>query len=235
VPARFLSLGKALSVTEDEFRAFARRTADQLITEGSSARHDADFAPGFGCEACILDSGKIVPTEFQLITGSGHQYFLETMSKLMAAITQEQLRRAVFGPWTYSDLRLSFRWDPIDDRRYAYGWADPSDDAVQTEHGANLLAAFALPLFPVIPTLCGQVTTGFAPASDPLAFTWPIWLDPLTTDSVRSLLALERLQAQTPDRSALRQLGVADVFRTRKIEVGSGLNTKLNLTSAISV
>ena len=46
-------------------------------------------------------------------------------------ITEEQLSRGLFGPWTCSDRRLSFRWNPADDRRYAYSWDDPSDEAVR--------------------------------------------------------------------------------------------------------
>jgi CRISPR-associated endonuclease/helicase Cas3 len=235
VPAPFLSLGKALAVNEEEFRTFARQMAERLANERSLARPDADFASAFGCEVCLLDSGRIIPTDFQLITGSGHQFFLETLTKLMADTTKEQLHRALFGPWSYSDLRLSFRWDPGDDRRYAYGWADPSDDAVQTEHGANLLGAFGLPLFPLMPTAHGPVTTGFDRHTDPPALTWPVWVLPFTMDVVRSLVATRELQLPTPDRNALCTLGVAEVFRTRKIEVGSGLNTKLNLTAAVTV
>jgi CRISPR-associated endonuclease/helicase Cas3 len=235
VPAPFLSLGKALAVTEDEFRSFARRSAERVNTDGQRARPDVDFATAFGCETCLLDSGRIVPTEFQLITGSGHQYFLETLAALMERVTAEQIRRCLVGPWTYTDPRLSFRWDPLDDRRYAYGWGDPSDVHVSTEHGANLLAAFALPLMPLIPTSRGPVTTGFNPQTNPPAFTWPIWSYPLSVDSVRSLLACGELQRAEPDRRRLWILGITDAFRVHKIEVGSGPNTKLHLTAAVAV
>lgn len=235
VPAPFLSLGKALSVTEDEFRAFAQRMLARLVAEGVSVRSDADFAAAFGCEACILDNGKIAPTEFQLITGSGHQFFLETLSALMQGVTIDQLRRSLFGPWNYSDPRLSFRWDPVDDRRYAYAWDDPSGEQVKTEHGANLLAAFGLPLFPVIPTAWGAETTGFDPWSDPPAFTWPVWTKPLSVDVVRSLVAQSGLQRSSPDRAELMTQGVGDLYRARRIEVGRPPLSKLNLTAAVTV
>jgi CRISPR-associated endonuclease/helicase Cas3 len=235
VAAPFLALGKALAVTEEEFRSFGRRSADRLNNEGARARPDADFAAAFGCEACLLASGRIVPTEFQLITGSGHQYFLETLATLMGRVTPEQIRRCLFGPWKYADARLSFRWDPLDDRRYAYAWGDPSDDHVRTEHGANLLAAFALPLFPLVPTSRGAVTTGFNPRTDPPAWTWPLWTYPLSIDAVRSLLSCPALQRAEPDRGCLGALGIADAFRVHKVEVGSAPNTKLNLTAAVAV
>jgi hypothetical protein len=235
VAAPFLSLGKALSVTAEEFRVFATRAAERLYANGPAGRPDADFASGFGCEVCLLKSGRIAPTEFQLVTGSGHQFFLETFGTLMETATAEQIRRAIFGPWTYSDPRLSFRWDPLDDRRYAYGWDDPSGQEVRTEHGANLLAAFALPMFPLIPTAKGPVTTGFNARSDSRNFTWPVWSPPLTVDTLRSLVATTCLQQHPVKRVDLRLLGVAEVFRVRKIEVGRPPLSKLNLTTAVAV
>jgi len=237
VPVPFLSLGKSLKVTDAEYRDFCQRVADRLCHEGPSARFESDFATAFGCEICVDPTSRLLsPTEFELIKGSGWQFFLETMEKLMAAVTPTQLHRALFNDWSYSDERLSFRWDPIDDRRYAHNWSNPSDDAVPSEHGANLLAAFALPLFPLIPTAHGRpVTTGFDPNSDPPAFTWPVWVLPSSADVVRSLIGHEVLQRPTPARQDLLTVGVHEVYRTEKIEVGSGLNIKLNLSPAVTV
>jgi hypothetical protein len=235
VAAPFLSLGKALSVTAEEFRTFATRVAERLYANGPSERSDGDFASAFGCEVCVFDSGRIVPTEFQLITGSGHQFFLDTFKTLMETVNIDQLQRALFGPWTYQDPRLSFRWDPVEDRRYAYGWSDPSGAEVRTEHGANVLAAFALPLFPVIPTARGPVTTGFKLHAFQPVWTWPVWSTPLTVDVLRSLLASRWLQQDSVKRVDLRLLGVADVFQTRKVEVGRPPLSKLNLTMAVII
>jgi CRISPR-associated endonuclease/helicase Cas3 len=231
-PAPFLGLGKALSVTAEEFRAFARRCADCLLAAGPNGRFDADFAPAFGSEACVLDSGRIEPTAFQLITGSGHQFFLETLAALLEKVTVDQLGRALFGPWTYADARLSFRWDPGDDRRYAYAWGDPSGEEVRTEHGANLLAAFALPLFPVVLTTGGCATTGFDDRTEPKAFTWPVWDSPVGVDAARSLLASGALRGPEPDRVRLRAAGASDLFRVWRIEVGRPPLSKLNFTAS---
>jgi hypothetical protein len=234
VPAVFLSLGRSLAVTPEEFRRFAALTASRA--QESRDRQDADFASAFGCDACATGNGRIVPTELQLITGSGHQFFLETLGTLMETVTPEQLRRALFEyPWPCRDSRLSFRWNPADDRRYAYAWGDPSGEEVRTEHGANLLAAMGLPLLPLIPTAWGPATTGFQSKAQEVTFTWPIWESPLTPDGVRSLLALEELHAPTPDRALLRRQGGAEVFRCRKIEVGRPPLSKLNLSAAVTV
>jgi len=242
VPAPYLALGKALSVTAEEYRQFAARVFECLPTTptGSTTRpyepncrENADFATAFGCEACCQRSGRIIPTEFQLITGSGQQFFLETLHVLMEEITVEKLRRSLFGPWTYADTKRSFRWEPGEDRRYAYGWSNPSGEEVQTEHGANLLAAMALPLFPAVPTGRGLETTGFA-RRGVAALTWPIWQPPLTVDVVRSLLAQDALRHPIPDRDYLHRIGVDEVFRTNKIEVGRPPLSKLNFTPPVA-
>jgi CRISPR-associated endonuclease/helicase Cas3 len=235
VPAVFLSLGRSLSVTADEFRRFATQIVGQIHLPPRD-RQDGDFAAAFGCEACTTENGRIVPTEFQLITGSGHQFFLETLGTLMEVVSREQLERALFAhPWPCQDPRLSFRWNPADDRRYAYAWDDPSGEEVRTEHGANLLAAMGLPFFPLIPAARGAATTGFDSRTEPVAFTWPVWENPLTSDAARSLLAIGKLVAQQPDRDLLRCLGIVEVLRARKIEVGRPPLSKLNLSAAVTV
>jgi hypothetical protein len=177
----------------------------------------------------------VEPTEFQLITGSGQQFFLETLRALMEGVTAEKLRRALFGPWAYADAKRSFRWDPGEDRRYAYGWSDPSGEEVKTEHGANLLAAMALPLFPAVPTAGGLRTTGFAGGPAARALTWAVWEPGLRPDVVRSLLASAGLAEEEPDRSLLGRLGVVEVFRSHKREVGRPPLAKWNLVPSVAV
>ena len=240
VPAPFLALGKALSVTSEEFGDFASEVASQLHRSKRAIRSDADFAAAFGCEVCFDRSKRLItPTEFQLIAGSGHQYFLETLGRLMECVTEDQIGRAIFGPWTFQDSRLSFRWYPGDDRRYGYRWENPSSNEKETgvpsEHGANLLAAFGLPMFPVIPTRSGAVTTGFGLNGKAVEFTWPIWNDFRSCDAVRSLLASTYLLGDKIERENLCHLGVVDAYRSRKIEVGKSPNSKFNMTPAVSV
>jgi CRISPR-associated endonuclease/helicase Cas3 len=235
VPAPFLSLGKSIAVSAEEFAAFASRTAERLHQLGPCGRPDADFASSFGCEACIDRNGRVIPTEFQLITGSGHQFFLETFATLLESVTSEQLRRSLFGPWNYSDPRLSFRWDPLDDRRYAVSWEDPSSTEVRTEHGANLLAAFALPLFPVAPERRRAKTTGFNTRFDGPQFRWPLWEAAHRSDVIRSLFQLTYLHDSTTADWQREQFGVRVAFQVRKLEVGKPPLSKLNLSPAFTV
>jgi CRISPR-associated endonuclease/helicase Cas3 len=235
VPAPFLTLGKSIAVGADEFTTFASRAAERLYAAGPPGRRDADFTSSFGCEGCLDRNGRVSPTEFQLITGSGHQFFLETFATLMESVTIEQLRRSLFGPWNYTDARLSFRWDPVEDRRYAVSWADPSSKEVRTEHGANLLAAFALPLLPVTPTNRGAKTTGFSSEGVARIFAWPIWSAPHGPDVVRSLFQLSCLYDTATVDWQRRQFGVRVVFRVRKFEVGRPPLSKLNFSPASAI
>jgi hypothetical protein len=235
-PTAYLGLGQRLDVESERFASFEKQSIEQLGGDGLPDRDDADFATAFGCSGCVRDNGCIEPTAFQLITGAGHQYFLQTISDLMGGIAVPQIQRALFGPWTWEDRRLSFRWGPDEDRRYAYAWNDPSDgQGVPSEHGANLLAAMALPMFPTAPVRGRLQTSGIHRIEDGEAFTWPVWAAPASADVVRSLLALAELRQDEPDRSRLRRRGVVEVFRSQRIKVGSGTNARLNLTAAVSV
>jgi hypothetical protein len=232
VPAQYLALGKTPVVPEQEYRQFSQRAADMAAPD---AREDADFVTALGSEACLRPDGKIIPTEFCLILGSGQQFFLETVQHLMTEITQAKIRRCLFGPWTYEDPKRSFRWDPVEDNRYAFRWSDPSGEEVRTEHGANLLAAMGLPLLPTVPLGRTLGTTGFVHDEKVPMFTWSLWECPIVLDVLRSLLALDNLRQERPDREALRRMGVAEVYRCAKIEVGKPPLSKLNLSVAAPV
>lgn len=231
VPVPYLALGKTLTVARDPFRSFAERA---VAAANLSCRETCDFAASFASDGCLDERGNVQPTQFQLITGSGHQYFLQTFLNLMEEVTEEKMRRSLFGTWLYEDPKRSFRWDPSEDARYAYQWADPSRDGVSTEHGANLLAAMALPLFPVVPITGGKAaTTGFAGLGRGAVWTWPLWSFPLRVEGVRSLLALESLvSSDEPNREVLARYGVVEVYRSTKIEVGRAPLSKWNLTPA---
>jgi CRISPR-associated endonuclease/helicase Cas3 len=234
-PMPFLSLGKSISASVEEFAAFASRISHEMHQNGPCGRPIADFVPAFGCEGCFDRNRRIVPTEFQLITGSGHQFFLDTFSSLVQSVTADQVLHSLFDTWTYRDPRLSFRWDPVDDRRYAVSWGDPSDTPVLTEHGANTLAAFALPLFPVIPSAQKAKTSGFSQQGRQVVFTWPIWESHLSICAIRSLIQLDCIHQAIPAPSALNSHGIKAVFRVRKVEIGTPPLSKLNFSGAVMV
>jgi hypothetical protein len=232
----YLGLGQRLDVERERYADHERDVTAGFEKVPPTDREEADFAASFGCSGCCGDSGRITPTAFQLITGAGHQYFLQTISNLMSEITREKVRRALIGPWTWADRRLSFRWGPDEDRRYAYAWDDPSDGhGVPSEHGANLLAAMGLPLFPSVPVRGQLQTTGFFQTEDGPALTWPIWEAPASADVVRSLVAHSGLRQPQPDRVSLRRIGIVEIFRSLRIQIGSGPNARFNMAPSVAV
>ena len=203
-------------------------------------RNWCDFCAAYGTDAYANDP-EIAVTDFHFT--SGQQSFLGTIRALASeppsqpvetlgkkrraaredagATTAAHLDHALFEPWAYSDPRPSLRWDPIDDRRYAYRAFDPTNAAaspILTVRGANRLAIEALPWLPTFPRDGGARTRGFSHRPGRVIdFTWPIWDGWLGPDTVRSLLGLSELYADRPRRSDLGARGIVEVFRSRRI------------------
>ena len=214
-----------LNVDAEKFRKVAR---DAQSFASSRNRRYADFVTAFGCETVVTRDGKsIQDTALRTMSGAGHQHFLGTMKQLHAETTSEHLRKALFNAWDYSDVKSGFRWDPKEDRRYALRWGNPSDtgrNPIRTMWGANRLAVEALPLFPAVPDSRRLETTGFTRCDGAVLFTWPVWECAVSLEVVRSLLALAEMQEPEPDRTKLRAMGVAEVYRSRRITVGKYRN-----------
>ncbi|MCS7091607.1 MAG: hypothetical protein RMN51_12320 [Verrucomicrobiota bacterium] len=227
VPSPELALGQRPDCTIEEFRNHA---------VAMRADRTAAALAALGAEASEKPESRIIPTPFCFITGSGHQWFLDTARELMSKATTDKLRQALFDPWTYADEKLSMRWDPIEDRRYALMDRDPtaSDNKSTTVWMANLLAYRALALFPCAPTGRGLEQAGWS-GDEPDLFTWPIWQEALSLHTIRSLLWYPAFGQSDlgPWRQELRARGVVAVYRSRRIEVGSGTMQKINFTPAV--
>jgi hypothetical protein len=225
IPSPELALGKHIDCTSDEYREYA---TSFLEDSGVAGRVPLDFLAAFASDAYVEKSRRVAATPFCFITGSGHQYFLDTVRQLMKEVTAERVRSVLFEPWTYSDEKLSLRWDPIEDRRYALMDRDPtaSDNKSRTVWMANLLAYRAFALFTSAPGRRRLETTGWSGRGE--LFTWPVWEHPADPDTIRSQMLLPDLGAEIPDRSVLRARGVVAIFRSRRIKVGSGANFKIN-------
>lgn len=232
VPRRELALGKHIDCTDEEYREHA---ASFFVGAGSGAREPLDFLAAFASDACLEKSGRVTATPFCFITGSGHQYFLDTVRHLMDAVSAERLHTALFMPWTYSDEKHSMRWDPVEDRRYALMDRDPaaSDNKSRTVWMANLLAYRALSLFSSAPRSHGLETVGWSESGK--FFSWPIWDHPIVPDTIRSLMLQPELSTEKLERCTQKARGILAIFRTRRVvRVGSGANYKINFSPAWS-
>ena len=225
VPSPELALGKHIDCTSDEYR---QCTEDMLKNSNFAQRAPLDLLAAFASDGCVESSGRVSATPFCFVTGSGSQYFLDTVRRLMEKATAERIRSILFEPWAYTDPGLSLRWDPKEAARYALMDVNPSDLGAYTVWMANLLAYQALMLLPSAPGRRGLETTGWRDKE----FSWPIWQYPADPDTIRSCMLLSDLGANSPDCSTLRDQGIAAIFRARRIKVGSGTNFKVNFEPA---
>ena len=246
-----LAISKNLTISPDAFRKVAQGAQD---TADYARRRRADFIAAFGCETAADAKGQVIQdTALRTMAGAGHQHFLDTMRQTVQQTGAEHLRRSLFEPWERQDRRLGLRWDPDEARRYALRWREPSGEPATTERGANRLAIEALPLLPTAIDSRGRQTTlqttGFRAErgrgvdfSWPLwtcrvtiatamsanwsgvRFSWPLWTCRVTIATVASMLRLEELRRQEPDHGKLAPLGIAAVYRSRRVTEGKQRN-----------
>lgn len=220
---RVFTFSKNLKLKPGEFEKEARAATERWFDENE--RTSAAFFAAFGSSVATNEQGDVEDTAFRTMSGAGHQHFLKTMNDLAEATTEEQLHNTLFANWTYPDEKIGLRWDPVEDKRYALAWKNPSQDPTRTQRGANRLAIEALPLLPTFPVGNRLETTGFSGhRSSDTSWTWPIWDAPITLDTGRSLIALRDIQQPSPDPAQLRPRGITAVFRSRRITTGKFRN-----------
>jgi hypothetical protein len=187
------------------------------------------------------DRETVEPTPLCLMFGQGHQFFLERLGSVprrqspppegrgkarRCVAERDSLHNAMFRPWERQDSTDSFRWDPVEDVRYAYRAADPSNRSTKqrTEHGANRLAAVGLASLTVVPRRSGRDTRlevrGGVRSRRRFALRWPIWRDPVSRLAIEAMLAHPRLGDSAFDAS----LGVVEIRQATRISVGKFMN-----------
>ncbi|MEA5446804.1 type I-U CRISPR-associated helicase/endonuclease Cas3 [Gammaproteobacteria bacterium AB-CW1] len=237
---------RVIDCDAEHYRNIATRMLEQSDWKN---RTSVDFIASFASDACIDQDGrgkpytnsrkqpKLEDTPFQFVRGGGHQYFLGTVHQLIEVVSPDRIKNVLFDPWRYEDEKLSMRWDPTEDRRYALMDRNPTahDNKPRTIWMANLLAYRALTLFTSAPAHHGLATTGWSRHGKQECFTWPLWSQPIGLDTIHSVLLLPELYQIHPDRRELKERGIPMAFRSRRIRVGSGANFKLNFSPARSI
>ena len=231
---------KQLKYSPQECRALLHNEVRSACLD---ARDRVDLFAALMTDAAIKKDKKdeIDPTPLCLLSGQGHQHFLERLAKVpqkpapeprgrgrqaVSLSESECLSEALFQPWHRNDKTPSFRWDPEEDVRYALMAGDPTDTAYKTgtQHGANRLAAIGLGVLTLAPEMrAGRVrpdAIGGARDKSGFSFAWPIWREPATLTAIRALLAHPGLR----EIDALAHLGVDHVMVARRISVGKFKN-----------
>jgi hypothetical protein len=228
VPSLEISLGKHLNASGVELRDSMRIAIEESRWD---SRENADLYAAFGSDACLTKDGKMLATPFCFTTGSGHQYFLDTVRQLFGCVDESRVFSALSTRTDPNDEKLSLRWDPAEDRRYALMWSDPtaSNNKPKTNWALNLLAYKGLQFFPSVPITSGELgTTGWSDCVGIQALSWPLWEGHLAVDAIRSLVAHRELVSARPRLSDLRAIGVCAVFRSERIQVGKPPLHKIN-------
>ncbi len=234
VPSLELSLGKHLNATCEELRD---AVLFSLGEAGQANREILDLYASFGSDVCGQEkSGQMRATQFCFITGSGHQYFLDTVRQLAMNLTEGRFEEALFSNSEPQDEKLSMRWDPQEDRRYSIMWSDPtaSGNKAKTNWALNLLAYHGLQLLPSIPQASGLGSTGWSGDEEP-AWSWPVWTGRITSCVVRSLLSHPWVVDERANRANLRSFGIAAVYQSLRIQVGNPPLHKINFTPSSCV
>jgi hypothetical protein len=218
--ARSGKAGRSHDIPAADYRAYAFDAIERLFDQNQSDHRPAEWAAALACDQITKEKDHVEDTAFRTMSGQGHQRFLKQMHLLQQSVEAKHIAEALFE-WRYQDKRRSLRFEPFEDRRHALRWKSPAEDTIKTVWGANRLAAEGLPLYPVFPVHGELRTVGFRGFSkDNTFWTWPLWNGFLNVSVVRSILALPALQAEQPSRDELSPLGIVEVYRTQRINVG---------------
>ncbi|BCX02192.1 MAG: hypothetical protein KatS3mg053_0130 [Candidatus Roseilinea sp.] len=206
-------------ISPEDYREYASEARDLFFRASNADHRPAEWAAASACDV-VTDGEHVEDTAFRTMSGQGHQHFLKQIRSLQERLEKKHIDEALFG-WQYQDEKLNLRFDPSEDRRHALRWKSPDKDPIKTVWGANRLAAEGLPLCPVFPAGTKLKTTGFrGSGKDDTFWTWPLWSGFLNVSVVRSILALSTLQAEQPSRTDLSPLGIVEVYRAQRINVG---------------
>lgn len=193
-------------------------------TASPTDRRMADFLVAFGSEV-NPDKDVFRDSRFRMVRSgdSAGQGLPSYARAIRDATNYAALERTLFVPWNYQDDGFSLRWDPIEDQRYALRWRNPSKsnrkDGPGTMIGANSLAVEALQWYPTMFQGNRLATTGFhRDSGNRVWFTWPIWDQSISLDTVRSLLALSDLHSTQPPRTQLAKRGIVEIYHSQRIQ-----------------
>ncbi len=183
-------------------QAAVKKLLDRVAT-----RSDADMLVALASDL-IAEKNKLRKTAFDLT--SGNQRLLKSLVNTAKGVEQNaehQCEETLKGPWRYQDGDHSLGWDPQTQRLHALRGIMPGqDNENRSVRAAVFLASLALPMFPCFTVAGGLQTTGFQREDNDDWFSWPIWREPISLATLRSLVS-------HPFNRDLEQRGVDVVYR----------------------
>ena len=224
-------IGDNLTISPSRFHELAHKYLQSVIGESAESMVALEYFAAFGTDTTYQPHSKdhslMQDTALRTMSGAGHQHFVKFMREIVANTSSLNLYSTLFRPWTYEDegRGMNLRWDPIDDRRYAMRWKNPSADPAKTMRGANRLAIEGLPLFPTATIGTRLQTTGFRSKRGAF-WSWPIWDGDLEFPVIQGLLQLAAISTEnSPEqRDALRRRGISEIYESQRITIGKFRN-----------
>lgn len=167
------------------FATFLSMCVDRWLAGDDEA---ARYTAAFGTSVARDGKGNTKPTAFHFT--AANQQFLGAVDLIRTAVTQE---------WALSSLRdgrcgrpgQNLRWDPSADRNWALRPSDPNEDGTSVDAPLEWLAFRALPVFPTFPVGGAVVTTAVSGRGNNMTFTWPLWSEPASLQTVRSVVRVD--------------------------------------------
>lgn len=221
---------KNVNFIPEHYRSYAARMQTESV--------GAALASALTAEWPRKKAGGLYAAPLIMMFGQGHQNFLERLVDVPSGNLPNRLRKlksppdmtepgkiaeALFQPWRHDDDADGFRWDPEDDQRYALRYDDPSlAGAAPTVVGANRLAAIGFLSFSTASGVSRMQVVGATRESGGWFFVWPIWLQPLSRPGIEALLTHPALFEG--DHRKMRLLGVAEIYRARRVVNGKFMN-----------
>jgi len=218
-----LAWERFLTKTFTDESGFFESAARAALTK--EAAEDAEFAAMFTTQLPTTQ-GEALEHVDHPFRAARKDYYLGNLKSVIENTMREHIVRTIARPWDYLDAMAnqSLRLDHGDDRRHAYQWHAPTEDPARQKVGcmlgANRLAIEAFPLFPCIPSSSGAMATGFTCESKTRTWiSWPVWTAPCSLPVISALLNLAALIEHEPPTAILKHMGIAAVFRSRRLPV----------------
>lgn len=190
--------GKPVRDLKPPPKEFREQAQAWLGMGGREQRRTLDWAAATLTDVAVDNSGNGKP--FALHFTAGNQRFLNVALELLDGtgdkpttrpVDREDLRVAVFGPWTNDRELKVFSWSPTQDRPYALRAVDPSGDQKLGTPGADWLALRGIGLLssaPMRDKIAKIATSGVHGEWKTGTFSYPVWPSWLDEDTVRALL-----------------------------------------------
>ena len=208
----------------DEVKGLTREQFRRRATDIKGDTYLLEWLAALAAESLTRSKDKLV-TPFD--TTAGRWILLKRFRTIHALLfpgepqqaeTRAKFRAALFEEWTYGDEQISFNWDPALVNQGAYCPLDPADKARSPNEcvlAAVWLAIECLPMFPCDSTAGRLRTRGFFTGRGSW-LSWPVWTEPVTLSTLKSLLAMPEVTSAEPPLACLRQRGIVVVYRSRR-------------------